>query len=366
MLLLGPWVATLAGAYYSSPQYTDVQQGSQNLESSFRNVLGELNSMHGFMKAQEQTEYRDAQEKKVLQAQNAQMHNEETRFQQQIAKLQQQLAAAKEQNSRLQAKDSQLTTNYQKLSTASKKLAQQYKALDAQAGELRKKDASLEHEKTGLVSALRKFKGIIAAQSRELDTAISGAADVREAQAPTGDAPGASSADPMPAELRTLTETAATAQSAEPVPVEGPALSLPATTPNMDAQPAEVVAAQPQPAEVATPPALPPSAPMHDTAPTVSADDDATPPVDSPKPSDTHAEEPKFYKPFDSGKQKDVKTPSALDKSLSSLSQDKKKMDQQVEEDAPVPGMDQDMSKIAAADDQVLQMARDAGFLPSA
>jgi uncharacterized phage infection (PIP) family protein YhgE len=319
--------------------------------------------MHGFMASSEQAQLRQAQETKALQAQNNRYHDQSEQLQQQLQKLQQQLRQTRQENANLQAKDQQIQSNYQKLSTASKKLAQQYKALEGQDAQLRQKDQqeanqinALNKEKGGLVATLRKFKGIISAQSQELDSAISGAGtgsngmpDVVSApqveaapQAMSAPEPllpdptplNVAPAAPVPAESSTAMEPLPSLPEAPPA-VVSTSNSVPFTSNSVP--PAEVSSTADSSISDMGPLELgpPPSAPVQASAPT---------------------------KPSIVGKPKGKKAApqqSSLEKDLNSLS-DVRKGDE-----VPLPGADPDVSKIAQADDQVLQMARDAGFLPA-
>lgn len=305
--------------------------------------------MHGFMASTEQTQLRQAQENKALQAQNAQYRDNSQRLQQQLQKLQQELQQARQENSNLQAKDAQLTSNYQKLSGASKQLAQQYKQLQAQDGQLKVKDQQeageikdLQKEKSGLLGTLRKFKGIIAAQGQQLDAAISDAA-TNAASPPQVDI----SPEPAEASVPSLPDPAPLPVAQAPVaPVAQPATMEP-------------LPALPEAPPLATAPVVSNSAPVTlSTADQVPDMPDMGPLELGPPPApSTPSKDSKAFK--QKGK-KSAAQQSSLEKDLSSLS-DVRKVD-----DIPTPGMDPDVSKIAQADDQVLQMARDAGFLPSA
>lgn len=359
-LLFSSTIVVTSRAFYGLPQdvasaapAVSAPDASANLERGFKNVVSELNAMHGFMVSTEQAESRQAQETNALKTQNAQYHDESQRLQQQLLKLQQELQQARGENSNLRAKDSQLTENYQKLSTASKKLAQQYKALNAQDGQLKAQNQqeanqikSLKQEQSGLLGTLRKFKGIIAAQAaaqgQELDSAISGAAST----------PTAASTPNLPEPVPSVPE---------PVEAPMPALPEPAPLPSATVEVAPVQApVAPAPQSAASLPDAPlPSLP--EAPPAVSPTSEQIPDLSDMGPLELGPPPapPKDSKAVNQKGKKNIVQQSSLEKDLSSLT-DVRKSD-----DVPVPGMDPDVSKIAQADDQVLQMARDAGFLPS-
>lgn len=359
--------APVAAAAPPQPESLPVQVPAQaagggvQLEGALDHIVGELSSFRGQVVQREQAQA----------SENAQLQKEDERLRAAVTEAQQRLQKADSENSRLQQQQAQTAAQLASLQSASRKLVGRYRELEAkdatfeqQTQALKGQNVNLQQENQRLLATVQRIRRAQAMMSSELDGV---GTDPGTAAAPLGGGTPAAPSAPAPSGAAdALQAVLAGAGAAAAVPAAPPveAAARPAA-PRLEA-------ASPEHPQPASPPMVraiaAPGRPQHPGAESVAPRLAPARPAQAPIGGLSHS--PAVPATPVVGLSRPVLAPAAnadrskpVQDSAHDLSADLASLSADAGPEATVNGNVDDML-ISKADDQVLKMARDAGFLP--